>query len=124
MDETILAWKEYFMKQVKPAHYELNMDNKHYHIIKVNISFIANRCPPVPILSNAVGNSVNAYFGTTVTYSCEMGFVFESKKKTENVLCGHDGLWSWSDVKAPNCQGELIIVTLFSQGNNSIVLFL
>jgi len=68
----------------------------------VVIVFAANRCAPVPVVQNAVPDSYLAVQGTTVHYSCIVGFT-PLMSSPQLTLC--DGVY-WRPPKLPGCDSK------------------
>ena len=64
---------------------------------------VAERCTPVPSVTNASPDSVNATKESHVTYTCHVGFVFPDGANNHTVSC--NGL-TWS-ITHTQCEGIL-----------------
>ncbi len=49
--------------------------------------FAANRCPPVPQITNAEADSILTYNGITLTYTCNKGHIFNNGEFTSSATC-------------------------------------
>ena len=65
----------------------------------------ANRCAPVPVVENAVPDSHLAVQGTTVHYSCIVGFTLLTSSPQ---LTTCDGL-NWTVTELPGCHSKQVI---------------
>jgi len=80
----------------------------------------ANRCPPVPQLSNAQADSSLALLGTEITYTCDVGYLFPAGSDAVAVCDGTN--WSTVNVNCEGSQLTVIIVETFKMCFSVLVL--